>query len=247
MHTFPSSQSGAAPPAQTVSAQISPVVHAFPSSQDSVLATLAHPVAGSQVSSVHTFPSSQSGVDVSLPAHNPPPQRSVVVQALPSSQTSALATKVHPVSSSQVSSVQGFESSHLGAGPPMQRVSAQVSSVVHTLPSSQTSALATKVHPASSSQVSSVQGFESSQLGAGPPMQRVSAQVSGVVHALPSSHSLKLAGFTHPVDGAQPSVVHTLSSSQSVSDVSVPMHAASAQKSLVVQVLSSSQGAMLFT
>jgi hypothetical protein len=61
VHTLLSLQSGGGPPAQLPPAQWSPVVHALPSSQGSLLFTCVQPVAGLQASVVHTLLSLQLG------------------------------------------------------------------------------------------------------------------------------------------------------------------------------------------
>jgi hypothetical protein len=76
-------------------------------------------------------------------------------------------------------------------------------------------------------QLSSVQGFASSQFGAGPPWHVPPPHASPVVHALPSSHAEALFAWTHPVAGLQLSSVHTSASSQLRGDPltqTVPMH-----------------------
>jgi hypothetical protein len=89
-------------------------------------------VAGTQASVVQALWSSQSsGVP---PTHWPPAQRSPVVQALPSSQATALLvwTQVPAV---QVSLVQGLWSSQ-ASGAPAQMPAVQASPVEQALPSS---------------------------------------------------------------------------------------------------------------
>jgi hypothetical protein len=145
VHTFPSSQSGAGPPAQAPPAHVSDVEHAFPSLHGSVLCAWVHPMAGSHESVVHTFPSSQSGPGP--PMHRPPEQVSEVVQADPSSHGLALGACAHPVAGSHESSVHTFPSSQFGAGPPAQAPPEHVSDVVQALPSSQGAALGVFAHP----------------------------------------------------------------------------------------------------
>jgi hypothetical protein len=57
VHTFPSSQLVGAPPRQTPTAQVSPVVQALPSSHDAVFSTWTHPSVASHASSVQGLPS----------------------------------------------------------------------------------------------------------------------------------------------------------------------------------------------
>ena len=92
---------------------MSPVVQALLSSQAAVLFVKTHPVAGAHVSVVQTLPSLQTSVPA--PAWQlPPAQTSPVVHALPSLHEMVLLVKTHPVAGLHVS-------------------------VVHTLPSLQTS------------------------------------------------------------------------------------------------------------
>src|SRR5439155_2803476 len=60
VHTFPSSQVGAAPPRHLPPPHLSLVVQAFPSLHRAVLCVSKQPVAGLQVSAGQTLPSSQS-------------------------------------------------------------------------------------------------------------------------------------------------------------------------------------------
>jgi hypothetical protein len=81
-------QLGAGPPLQVPPPHVSFVVQAFPSSHEFVLLVWTQPVAGSQESSVHGLLSSQP---TAVPGwHDPPPQVSFAVQALPSSHDLAL-------------------------------------------------------------------------------------------------------------------------------------------------------------
>ena len=139
VHTFPSSQLGAAPPTHAPPEQVSGVVQALPSLQEAVLFEWVQPVAGLQLSSVQTFPSSQLGA--APPTHAPAEQVSPVVHALSSLQALVLFVCVQPVVSLQLSVVQGLLSSQLGALPPVQTPAWQVSPVVQALPSLQVFAL----------------------------------------------------------------------------------------------------------
>ena len=95
-------------------AQVSLVVHAFPSSQEAVLFVCSQPLAGLHESSVQTFPSSQVAV------------MSVCWQPKPATQESA---------------VQALPSSQLVGPPPVQLPPLQWSFAVQTLPSLQGLAL----------------------------------------------------------------------------------------------------------
>jgi hypothetical protein len=214
VHGFPSSQFGPAPPMQTPPEQASPVVQALPSSQEAVLFVWAHPVAGTQESSVHGLPSLQLGP--APPTQTPPEQASPVVQALPSSHGAVLLACVQPVAGLQASSVHTLPSSQFGAAPPTQTPPEHVSPEVQALPSLHATVLLVWVQPVDGLQPSSVQGLPSSQLGPAPPTQLPPAQVSPVVHALPSLQAAVLLLCVQPVAGLQASSVHTLLSSQFV-------------------------------
>ncbi len=69
--------------------------------------------------------------------HRPPLQTSPTVQVFPSEQGAVLLVWTQPVAGLQVSSVQAFPSSQLGAGPPTHPPPLHASFVVQTLPSSQ--------------------------------------------------------------------------------------------------------------
>jgi hypothetical protein len=99
VHELASSQASGGPPSQEPAAQVSLVVHAFPSLHGSVLGVFTQPVAGVQLSVVHGLLSSQVG---GVPAtHWPsshvslPLQRSVSGQAVPSG-TKASAGQAEP-------------------------------------------------------------------------------------------------------------------------------------------------------
>src|SRR5439155_1620026 len=86
---------GGAPPRHAPLAQVSAVVHAFPSSQGEVLFVWTHPVAGLHESSVQTLPSLQFGG--APPRQVPPTHVSAVVQSFPSSHGEVLFVWTHPV------------------------------------------------------------------------------------------------------------------------------------------------------
>jgi hypothetical protein len=86
----------------------------------------------------------------------------------------------------------------------------------HLLPSglqSVASAAPAHLHPATVSQLSTVQGLLSSQVMA-LPLQVPAAQVSLSVQALPSSQAAVLSEVVQPVLASQPSSVQALPSSQ---------------------------------
>jgi hypothetical protein len=107
------------------------VVQALPSLQEAVLFVKTHPLAGLQLSSVHTLPSLQTRGGP--PLHVPPPQVSLVVQALLSLQEAVLFVWKHPVAGLQASSVQTLLSLQSGGGPPLHVPPPQVSFVVQAL------------------------------------------------------------------------------------------------------------------
>jgi glyoxylate utilization-related uncharacterized protein len=194
-----------------------------------------------QPSLVQTLPSLQSCAAPGLQV--PPPQTSLVVQALPSSQGAVLLVYAQPVAGMQVSSVHPLLSLQLGAAPPTQEPPEQVSLVVQAFPSLQDAVLLLWVQPVAGLQASLVQPLLSLQLGAAPPTQVPLAQVSPAVQALPSLHDAVLLVCVQPVAGLQPSLVQTLPSSQLGADP--PAQAPPEQVSLVVQALPSLQGAVL--
>ena len=208
-----------------------------------MLLTCVQPLAGSQLSSVHTFPSSQ--FDPGPPIQTPPLQASPVVHVFPSLQGVVLSTCVQPVANSQLSSVQTFPSSQLGAGPPTQAPAEQVSPVVHASPSLQGAVLLTWVQPVAGSQPSSVHTFPSSQLAVEPPTQTPPTQASPVVQPSPSLQGAVLLTCVQPLAGSQLSSVHTFPSSQS--GAGPPTQTPPAQASLAVQASPSLQDAVLFT
>src|SRR5947207_1174631 len=198
-------------PTQTPSWHVS-VVQASPSLHGAVLLVWRQPPAPSQVSWVQGLLSSQFWVVVAV--HVPPWHVSPIVQGLASSQGAVLFTWMQPLTGSQPSSVQGFPSSQVGAAPPTQAPSWQVSLAVQVLPSSQGAALFVWVQPLAGLQPSSVQALPSLQSGAGPPTQAPARQVSPVVQALPSSQGATLGTFAQ-TPAVQLSSVHGLPSSQS--------------------------------
>jgi len=122
VHTSPSLQSGPGPPWHAPATQVSPVVHALPSSQGALLFTWVQPPDGLQQSSVQPFPSSQPTGSLT---HWCATQRSFVVQASVSAQSESRLQQgistgpwLHPVDGLHVSTVQTLPSSQSAAGPP---------------------------------------------------------------------------------------------------------------------------------
>src|SRR5438034_449230 len=93
-------------------------------------------------------------------------------------------------------------------------------------------------------QLSSVQGFTSSQFGCAPHTHRPPLQASLVVQALPSLQGSVLLPWRQPVVGSQLSSVQRLLSLQL--SAGPPAQLPWLQVSLVVQALPSVQGAVLF-
>ena len=152
--------------------------------------------------------------------------RSGAVQALPSVQGSAVsAVFLQPLLLLHESTVHTLPSSQLMVVP-WQLPALQASPEVQALLSLQTVAVcAVFLQPVATSQVSSVQGLASSQLGAAPGWQvPLAVHRSPTVQALPSVQLLPVAGvFRQPPAVVQVSVVHGLLSSQlSVAPVQLP-------------------------
>jgi hypothetical protein len=155
-------------PAHTPAVHWSPAVHALPSVQPVPFGTgvVTQPVAGLQPSVVHWFPSLQT---IAVPAQTPALHWSPEVQAVPSLQTVPFGTlvMVHPVAGLQLS-------------------------VVHALPSLQTTAV---------------------------PVQTPLRHWSPEVQRLPSLQIVPFATLVvvQPVPGLQPSTVHPFPSLQTIS------------------------------
>ncbi len=241
VQTFPSPQSGGAPPTQAPAAQVSAVVQALASSHGAALWACWQPRTVSQESSVQTLPSPQSGG--APPTQEPAAQVSTVVQALASSHGAVLLVCWQPRTVSQESSVQTLPSPQSGGAPPTQAPAAQVSAVVQALASSHGAVLLVCWQPRTVSQESSVQTLPSPQSGGAPPTQAPAAQVSAVVQALASSHGAVLWACWQPRTVSQESSVQTLPSPQSGG--APPTQEPAAQVSAVVQASASSQGATL--
>jgi hypothetical protein len=212
VHGFESSQSAAAPPTQLPPEQVSLLVHASPSEQGSELFAFTQPDPGVQPSSVHGLPSLQ--LTVGPPTQAPPEHLSAVVHWLPSSQSTVLFMWVQPAAAAQPSSVQGLPSSQSGAAPPTHTPPWHWSPEVQALPSLHDAAFGACTQPADTSQPSSVHGFASSHVGAGPPTHTPVLHESLVVQASPSEHDPPIGRCAQPVAGPQESSVQALPSSQ---------------------------------
>src|SRR5512143_4161577 len=149
--------------------QVSPTVHALPSSQGAVLLRKTQPDAGLQVSSVQPLPSLHTRGAPGLQLA--PPQVSPTVHASPSSHADVLAALTQPIAGSQPSFVQPLASSHASGAPPLQVPPPQLSFVVHASPSSHATVLSACTQPTAGSQESSVQGLSSSQFTGSEPLK----------------------------------------------------------------------------
>jgi hypothetical protein len=153
--------------------------------------TCAQPVAGTHESVVHMLSSSQLLVPVPV-TQLPALHLSPVVQALPSSQSAVLLAWAQvPSAGLQLSSVQTLSSLQLLATP-THWPAEHVSLLVHALPSSHVAVLFVWTQPVAGTQLSSVHGLVSAQLGGAPPWHAPAEHVSAVVQALPSSHEAVL-------------------------------------------------------
>jgi hypothetical protein len=243
VHTFPSLHVSGVPPTHTPAWQVSTVVHALPSSQDAVLFVCWHPPSAVHVSVVHGFRSSQ--LVGAPPVHAPAWQASPVVHASPSSQATALSVNAHPVAPAQTSSVHALPSLQTSGAPPTHEPPWHVSAVVHASPSLHEALLFVNTHPTATSQPSSVHGFPSAHVVAGPGWHTPAKHVSAVVHAFPSSHTVPTRFvFTQPVVDEQESVVHAFASSQF--RAVPPVQAPPRQASPVVHAFPSLHAALLF-
>jgi hypothetical protein len=195
-------------PPQAPAAQTSPLVQALPSSHGAVLFSYWQPAVGLQLSSVQALPSSQSSA---VPSQVPPAHVSPVVHALPSLQLDVLFVNTQPEPGSQLSLVQGFASLQAIAVA-MHPTEMWQESAVQEFPSSQMTGENTQ--PLPGSQESVVQALLSSQGSAEPPWQTPPLHESPNVHELPSLQAALLATCTQPVAGSQESSVHGFPSSQ---------------------------------
>src|SRR5262249_33831370 len=149
---------------------------------------LWQPVTGSQVSAVQALPSLQFGAAPG--AQSPAWHVSAPLQTVASAQAvpSATLTCLQPVTGSQLSVVQGLPSLQLRAVPAAHTPPWQVSAPLQTFPSLHAVPFSRGgfAQPVTGSQLSAVQGFESSQLMGGPAMQTLLWQVSAPLQTLPS-------------------------------------------------------------
>ena len=146
--------------------------------------------------------------------HSPLAQLSPTVHKLPSLQGPAVGGKLHPVSGSQVSAVQGFASVHTSCSPDRHSPPPQISPVVQRFPSSHGRVFGSATHPFSAEQESSVQGLPSVQSTALPPPHALAPHTVPSVQGFPSSQAIAFGVITHPISGSQLSSVHRFPSSQ---------------------------------
>ena len=188
VHTLPSSQSAAevSIPAHEPSAQLSPVVHALPSSQFAVLGEDTQPNAPSQASSVQRFPSSQSGAA--------PPGATSIDAGIPCGTCVSIVTRGRIGSDGaplvRVTAIgrTGVAIVAVGTAPPVHTPSVQISADVQAFPSLQgMGGRGVFMHPVSGSQLSAVQGLASSHTTDSPALHTPFLQASPVVHRSPSS------------------------------------------------------------
>jgi hypothetical protein len=240
VQTLLSLQTTGVPAWQVPPPQVSPVVHAFPSSQAAALFVWTQPVAGLHESSVHGLLSLQV---TAAPAWQVPlPQVSPAVQAFPSSQAAVLFAWTHPVAGLHVSSVHGLLSLQSTGEPPWQMPPPHVPPTTHRSPASQGFVLFVWAHPVAGSHESSVHGLPSSQ-EIGVPAHTPPLQVSPDVQALPSSQVAALFVNTQPEAGSHESSVHGLLSLHTTA--APAWHVPPEQVSPLVQAFPSSQALVL--
>ena len=244
VHGLPSSHVTTTEPLHTPPKHTSLELHAFPSSQDTVLNVFAQPVDGAQVSVVQRLLSLQSTAapGVHLPAaHASAPL--TPVHKFPSLQGNVLKSCVQPPPTVHVSVVQALPSSHVTAAPGLQTPPTQTSPLVHASPSLHARLLPAWTQPASASQVSVVQGFASEQSWAGPGTQLPPAHLSPTVHALLSVQASALLLCTQPSALSHVSTVHGLPSSHA--STPLPAQVPAEHASPVVHALPSSHANVL--
>jgi hypothetical protein len=177
-------------PEHAPAAQTSALVQALASSHAAVLFAKPQPEAGAHVAVVHGFVS--SGQVRVVPTHAPIAlHASPVVHIEPSEHARPAAGVCTQPPALQESSVHGFMSSQPMAVPAHTPVIEQTSPVVHASPSLHSApGLTVLRQPVDVAQESVVQGFESSQLTADPPVQAAAAvHVVPLVHMSPSSQA----------------------------------------------------------
>jgi hypothetical protein len=231
VHTLPSLQTIAVPAVHTPAWQVSAPLQRFPSGHAVPFATTAFPhTPAVQVSVVQGFESLQSAF---------------TVQEL----HEGIGAFWQPVTLLQLSVVHAFPSLQLSAEPaahvPFWHVSAplQTFASAHGVPFRTAAA----VQPKDGLQLSVVHTLPSLQTSAVPAVHVPLWHVSGPLQTFPSEHEVPFstADVVHPVAGLQPSVVHTLPSLQT-SGVP-PAHAPPWQDSGPLQTLPSEHAVPLAT
>jgi hypothetical protein len=180
---------------------------------------------------------SDSHSQESVPEHTPAAHLSPEVQGLPSLHDAVLKAYTQPDAGLHESVVQGLLSLQTRALPGAQFPAEQMSPTVQALPSLHAPGAATNAHPVAGRQVSVVHTFPSLQTRAGPAVQVPPAQVSLVVHALPSVQLPLCGAKTHPEAGLQESAVQGLLSVQTTGVA--PAHVPAEHASCWVQALPS--------
>jgi len=225
-------------PVHLPAAQMSPLVQPLKSLQPTVLLMKTQPVTALQLSVVQVLPSLQTNWAPAIQL--PPLQASTPVHTLPSLHAAVLLLCLQPLAGLQLSSVQALPSSQLMTAPGLHTPAAQMSPSVHKLLSLQGLVFFTLLQPADLSQLSSVQGFPSSQLALAPGTHAPPPQTSPTVQTLPSSQgAVLLVEVQAPLTGSQFSVVQGFLSSQALGPLGV--HTPALQVSPTVQLLLSSQ------
>ena len=207
MQRLPSLQTTVVP-THAPKVHVSLLVHALPSLQPLLLFANTQPVAGSHESVVQALPSLQ--VCVVPDWHALLAQASPIVHTLPSLHAALLAEFTQPEDALQVSLVQALPSSQSIPAPGTQLPAAQASPTVHTLPSLQVLLLFSVWQPVAALHESVVHGLPSSQFWFTPGAQLLAAQMSPMVHALPSEQTLLFGVNAQPPTLLQLSVVHGL-------------------------------------
>jgi hypothetical protein len=220
VHALLSLQLSAVPVAHAPAWHVSAPLQTFPSLQELPFAacTCLHPTIGSQLSVVHGLLSSQlSGVPA---RHVPAWQTSAPLQTLLSLQEMPFAIGVceHPVVASHPSVVHGLPSLQSSALPGRQTPAWHVSTPLQTLESGHGVLFVTGVctQPVFGSHVSIVQGLLSSQLPGIPGMQMPFRHCSAPLQRFASGHGEPFGAATllQPVVELHASTVHGLLSLQ---------------------------------
>jgi hypothetical protein len=223
VHTLPSLQTIAVPAVQTPAWQVSAPLHRLPSGQAVPFGTTALlQTPAVQVSAVHGFESLQSAFTVQ--------ELHEGTGACWQPETALQASVVHASPSLQL---RGVPAAHVPFW--------QASAPLHTLLSPHGVPFRTDVavHPKAGLQPSVVHTLPSLQTSAVPALQVPLWHVSGPLQTFPSEHEVpfRTAVAVHPVDGLQLSVVQTFPSLQT-SGVP-PAHAPAWQDSAPLQTLPS--------